>query len=73
MAYQTKNKKVQEELMQRAEALQKLIKKAEAGTQLSNEDIRLVVSIKAEQVLGMTEEERLRSKFQIISLRISEI
>jgi hypothetical protein len=34
--------------MQRAEALQKLIKKAEAGTQLSNEDIRLVVSIKAE-------------------------
>lgn len=59
--------------MQRAEALQKLIKKAEAGTQLSNEDIRLVVSIKAEQVLGMTEEERLRSKYQIISLRISEI
>ena len=45
--------------MARAETLNKFVKKVQGGEQLSNEEISLAGAIKPEQVLGMTENERL--------------
>ena len=50
-------------MLSRAEELQKLVKKAEKGVNLTKEEIQLAASIKPEQVLGVTEAERLKSKF----------
>jgi hypothetical protein len=50
-------------LLSRAETLKKLIKKVEGGTNLEKEDLALAGAIKPLQILGYSEEERLRSKF----------
>lgn len=62
----TRNKTASSDLLSRAETLKKLIKKVEGGTNLEKEDLALAGAIKPLQILGYSEEERLR-RIQLVN------